>query len=97
MKTFKVFAISVCLLAICMLAVPSATASDWNRETLVTFSEPVEVPGTGAQVLPAGTYVFKIVGDDFNRHIVQILNPAKDHVFTTTIAIPNIRLLGSST
>ncbi len=92
MKMFKVCALSVCLLAICMLAVPSATASDRDRKTLVTFSAPVEVPGAGAQVLPAGTYIFKIVGDDFNRDIVQILNPAEDHIYTTILAIPNYRL-----
>jgi len=92
MKPFRVFTIVVCLLAVGAFLLPSATADDRNRETMVTFSAPVEVPGAGAQVLPAGTYVFKIVGDDFNRHIVQILNPAKDHVFTTILAIPNFRL-----
>jgi len=92
MKLFKVFAISLCLLAVGVFVLPSATADDRNRETNVTFSAPVEVPGIGAQVLPAGTYVFKIVGDDFNRHIVQILNPARDHVYTTILAIPNFRL-----
>jgi hypothetical protein len=92
MKVFKVFAISVCLFALCALFVPSASASELNRSTTVTFSAPVEVPGVGAQVLPAGTYVFKILDSLSNRHIVQIFNVAGDHVFTTILAIPNYRL-----
>ena len=43
---------------------PNARADDWNRKTSITFSSPVEIPGvhlTGWSVLPAGTYVFKIL------------------------------------
>ncbi|MDD5544217.1 MAG: hypothetical protein PHX83_13685 [Acidobacteriia bacterium] len=58
----------------------------------MTFSAPVEVPGVGAQVLPAGTYVFKIFDSLSDRHIVQIFNVAGDHVYTTILAIPNYRL-----
>lgn len=92
MKLFRVFAIAVCLLAVCVFLVPSATADDWNRKTIVTFSAPVEVPGVGAQTLPAGTYVFKILDSSSDRHIVQIFNQAEDHIFTTILAIPNYRL-----
>jgi len=92
MKQFRVFAIAVCLLAAGAFLLPSARADEWNRKTKVTFNEPVEVPGVGAQVLPAGTYVFKIVDSASNRHIVQIFNEAEDHVFTTILAIPNYRL-----
>jgi hypothetical protein len=49
-------------------------ADDYNRKTVVTFSGPVEVPGVGAQTLPAGTYVFKILDSQSDRHIVQIFN-----------------------
>ena len=77
---------------LCLLAVPSASADDWNRETVITFSGPVEVPGVGAQTLPAGTYVFKIFDSQSDRHIVQIFNQDETHVFTTILAIPNYRL-----
>ena len=43
---------------------PSAKADEYNQKTIVTFSEPVEIPPvyiTGMRVLPAGTYVFKLV------------------------------------
>ncbi len=80
------------VLSLIALAVPSgAKADEWNRKTKVTFSAPFEVPGVGTQVLPAGTYVFRIM-DLSDRHIVQIFNEAGDHVFTTILAIPNYRL-----
>ena len=92
MKIFKTLATLFCLVALCAFVVPTATADDWNRETVITFSGPVEVPGVGAQTLPAGTYVFKIFDSQSDRHIVQIFNQDKTHVFTTILAIPNYRL-----
>jgi len=74
---------------------PSAKADEWNRKTVVTFSQPVEIPGVhlkGWGVLPAGTYVFKIVGSQSDRHIVQIFNQAESQVYATILAIPNYRL-----
>lgn len=95
MKLFKVITISLCLLVIGALAVPQAQADEWNRETVVTFSAPVEVPGAGAQVLPAGTYVFQLVDSNTNRNIVRIFNADKTHVYTTILAIPNYRLVAT--
>lgn len=92
MKLFKMLSSVLFLAALCVLIVPAATADDWNRETVITFSGPVEVPGVGAQTLPAGTYVFKILDSQSDRHIVQIFNQDKSHVFTTILAIPNYRL-----
>ncbi len=92
MKLFKTFAIALAVAVLCTLAVPRATADDWNRKTVVKFSGPVEVPGVGAQTLPAGTYVFRVVDSQSDRHIVQILSEDEKHVFTTILAIPNYRL-----
>src|SRR5579864_415466 len=92
MKLFRMFAIMFCGLAVYVFSVPGARADEWNKKTTVTFSGPVEVPGVGAQTLPAGTYVFKIADSLSDRHIVQIFNVAMDHVYTTILAIPNYRL-----
>jgi hypothetical protein len=92
MKLFKMFAAVLSVAVLCLLAIPSASADDWNRKTVITFSGPVEVPGVGAQTLPAGTYVFKIFDSQSDRHIVQISNQDETHVFTTILAIPNYRL-----
>lgn len=92
MNRIKVGAMAFCLCVGVLAAHSSARASESDRKTSLTFDQPVEVPGVGAQILPAGTYVFKIVGDEGDRDIVQISNQAEDHVFTTILAIPNYRL-----
>src|ERR1700726_1399907 len=74
---------------------PTAQADDWNRKTVITFSAPVEIPGVhffGWGVLPAGTYVFKILDSQSDRHIVQIFNQDETTVYATILAIPNYRL-----
>ena len=71
MKLFTKCLIVVCVLAVSLFVLPGASADDWNKKTVVTFSAPVEVPGVGAQVLPAGTYVFKIMDSLSDRHIVR--------------------------
>jgi hypothetical protein len=74
---------------------PSAKASEWNRKTVMTFSGPVEIPGVhlkGWAILPAGTYVFKILDSQSDRHIVQIFNKAETQCYATILAIPNYRL-----
>jgi hypothetical protein len=58
----------------------------------VTFAAPVEIPGGGAQRLPAGTYVFRLMDSLYNRHIVQILDADESHIYATILAIPNERL-----
>jgi hypothetical protein len=92
MKSFKMIATVLSVAALCMLAVPRAAADDWNKRTTVTFSTPVEVPGVGAQVLPAGTYLFKLMDSPSDRNIVQIFNEDGTHLYTTILAIPNYRL-----
>ena len=74
---------------------PKANADDWNRKTVMTFSGPVEIPGVhlkGWGVLPAGTYVFKILDSQSDRHIVQIFSQDETQVLATILAIPNYRL-----
>jgi hypothetical protein len=74
---------------------PAAKADEWNRKTVITFSGPVEIPGVhlkGWAVLPAGTYVFKILDSMGDRHIVQIFNEDQTQVLATILAIPNYRL-----
>ena len=92
MSRCKMVAIIFCLSLVAVAFAPRLKADEWNRKTTVTFSAPVEVPGVGAQTLPAGTYVFKIMDSASDRHIVQIFNESMDHLYTTILAIPNYRL-----
>jgi hypothetical protein len=68
---------------------PGARADQRDQKTVFTFSGPVEIPG---QVLPAGTYVFKLAESPANRHIVQIFSKDERRVFGTFLAIPDYRL-----
>lgn len=67
----------------------AAHADEWNKQTTITVNQTIAVPGT---VLPAGTYIFKLVDSQSNRNIVQVLNPRQDHVFATVIAINNYQM-----
>src|SRR5258706_11097431 len=92
MNRFIVAASIICL-TLGPLALPSRVNADaWDKKTIVTFSQPVEIPGVGAQVLPAGTYVFKPLDSSSNRNIVQIFNKEQKHLYATILAIPNFRL-----
>lgn len=87
MNKFRVLFAFLSLMLV--LGVPSLRADDWNKATKITFSEPVEVPG---KVLPAGTYVFKLLDSPAERHVVQIFNEDRTQLITTVLAIPNQRL-----
>jgi hypothetical protein len=96
MKLFKA-ATAVCCMALMggAILVPVAKADDWNKKSVITFSDPVEIPGVhlaGWGVLPAGTYVFKILDSQSDRHIVQIFNQDETTIYATILAIPNYRL-----
>jgi LPXTG-motif cell wall-anchored protein len=81
-----------CLLAVALLGatvLPSARADEWNKKTVVTFSQAVEVPG---KVLPAGTYTFQLLDSPSDRHIVQIFNADGSHIIATILAINDYRL-----
>jgi hypothetical protein len=81
-----------CLLAIALFGaavLPSARADTWNKKTVVTFSQAVEVPG---KILPAGTYTFQLLDSQSDRHIVQIFNADGSHIIATILAINDYRL-----
>lgn len=95
MKQFGITKTIFCTALLGAMFVPDARADDWNRKTTLTFSGPVEIPGVhlrGWGVLPAGTYVFKILDSSSDRHIVQIFNKNETAIYATILAIPNYRL-----
>jgi hypothetical protein len=66
--------------------VPFAAADQLDQKTTFTFSGPVEVPG---QVLQAGTYVFKLVGSESDRNVVQIFSKDEKHLYGTFLSVPD--------
>jgi hypothetical protein len=89
----RAVALSCGIAAMCAMSSPTASAQNWNKETKVTFSQPVEIPGISAQVLPAGTYVFRLLDSLSDRNIVQIFSEDKSHLYANILAIPNHRLV----
>ena len=71
------------------LAAASTRADEWDKKTLITFSQAVEIPG---HVLPAGTYMFKLAESMSNRHIVQVFTADGSQILATVMTIPDYRL-----
>jgi len=80
--------LALSLVAIWCLSLPSAFADDWDKATKITINHPFEVPGL---VLPAGTYVFKIVDMQGDRHVVRIFNEDQTVTYTTILAFADWR------
>lgn len=69
--------------------VPKAHADAWDKMTIVTVNEPIIA---GNKVLDPGTYVWKLLDSQSDRHIVQIFDRDQQHLQTTVLAIPDYRL-----
>jgi hypothetical protein len=81
--------IGLTLSALGLVSASTARADDWNKKTILTFSQPFEIPG---HTLPAGTYMFKLNDSMSDRHVVQVFNKEGTKIFATILAIPNYRL-----
>jgi len=90
MKSFAtVFASVSCAALIVTGLAPEARADAWNKKTIITIDQPMQVP---KKVLEPGKYVFKLMDSQSDRHIVQIFSEDEKHLITTILAIPNYRL-----
>jgi len=66
----------------------AAHADESDQATIITFSQPVEIPG---RVLPAGTYFFKLADSDSNLNLVQIFNADRTVLYATLQTIATDR------
>lgn len=89
MKIIKAVLVVLALALLGGIFATGARADQWNKKTVVTFNQPLEIPG---QVLPAGTYTFKLYDSSSDRNIVQIWNEDGTKLIATILAIPNYRL-----
>ena len=87
--TYKFIMLAFTILLADTAMLPLAKADEWNKETTVTFSEAVQVPG---QFLPPGRYVFKLADSQSDRNIVQIYSEDRSQIIATLLAIPAYRL-----
>jgi hypothetical protein len=88
MTAWKTLALAFGLALATAPFVTSAKADEWNKETTMTFDNPVEVGGT---VLLPGSYVFKLAESPSDRRTVEVFND-KDHLVTMVTGIPDYRL-----
>jgi len=89
MRLLRSFLVVLTLTLLVSTFLAPAQADQWNKKTVVTFSQPIEVPG---KILPAGTYTFQLLDTISYRHVVQIWNEDGTELITTILAIPNYRL-----
>jgi hypothetical protein len=72
-----------------LLTAPSVRAQVWDHKTTITVNQPFEVPG---RILPAGTYVLRIVDIAANRTVLRVFSEDEQTVLATIMGIPDIRL-----
>jgi len=82
------------LIAVCLLSsfVSVLYASDADKKTVITITEPLIVSGVPVVTLEPGKYVLLLDESYSDRHIVRIFNERQDKLLTTVLAIPNYRL-----
>jgi len=66
-----------------------AKADQWDKKTILTINQPIQVRDT---YLEPGTYVFKLLDSDSDRHVVQIFNQDQSRIINTVMAINNSRM-----
>ena len=89
MRILKGTLLALCATGLLAALGPTINADEWDKKTVFTFSDSVEIPG---QILPPGTYVFKLFDSSSDRHIVQVWTEDQRHLIATVMAIPAQRL-----
>jgi hypothetical protein len=94
MKAVKSFWVAFCLGAVLVALSPQAKANEWDKRSVITISQPLDVAGT---ILQPGKYVFRLVDSPVDRHIVRVFNGDETKVELTVLAIPDWRVTPTST
>jgi hypothetical protein len=84
---------SILFLFAFLAGLPAAHADQANQETIVTFSQPVQIPG---RVLPAGTYVFVLPEELYDHFQVRIFNADRSMLLATLVTVSAERTTATS-
>ena len=84
----KMFTGMICLMLLGIFFVPKGRADIADKKTIVTVNQSIQVPG---KVLPAGTYVFKLLNSN-NATLVSIFNADETHLIATIQGISDSRI-----
>jgi len=88
MKNPRTLFVIGCLVCWGACLAPKAKASEWDQKPVLTFNQPVEIPGI---VLPAGKYVFSFLGSTADRNLIDVLSQDEQKVYATIEATPDYR------
>jgi hypothetical protein len=89
MNSLKVIVLTLILVLAGVLAAPQAKGDDWNKQTILTLDEPMEIPG---QVLQPGKYRMQLLDNESNRHIVEIYNEDGSQLIARLLTVPIFRV-----
>jgi LPXTG-motif cell wall-anchored protein len=71
------------------LVAPRANADEWNKRTILTVNQTIQVRDT---VLQPGQYVLQLLNSNSERHVVQIFNRDQSRIIGTVLAVPRQRV-----
>lgn len=86
MKIHKIYIAVGMIIALTLFFEVAAHADDTSQATTITFNQPIQIP---EQVLPAGTYLFKLLNTD-DLNIVQIFNSDSSHLYAILETLPAV-------
>jgi hypothetical protein len=84
MKLHKSYIVVGMIIAFALFFEIAAHADNTFQATQITFNQPVQIPG---QVLPSGTYLFKLLNSD-SLDTVQIFSSDSTHLYATLETVP---------
>src|ERR1043165_2215941 len=82
MNAYRKLILGALVAAPLAMFIPNSSAQGLEEKIRVTFSGPVEIPGS---VLPAGTYVFEALE---SGRATRILSADEQHVYATLLTVP---------
>jgi len=89
MKCYLTVFAAVTMTLVSSAFVPSLNASQGDEKIIVKLTQPLAVEGT---LLPAGQYVFKLMGPLSNPNLVSIFSADEKRLITTILATRVYRL-----
>jgi hypothetical protein len=72
-----------------LFVVSNARADEYTKQTYLTFSGPVQLPGI---TLPGGTYMFKLADPETGRRVLQVWDKEGTKLYTTLMTIPDEKM-----
>jgi hypothetical protein len=90
MSILKISALFIAVVLGITVAAPKVAADQYDKKMVVTFADPVEVPG--GVTLEPGTYVFKLQDSQNDRHIVLVQNERENKTFAQIFATAAFKL-----